>query len=267
MSDFVEGSAPEDIRRVPCMCWLIRHEASGKIILLDLGLRKDIENYTPAIYQRLQTKIKAEVPEDVYQSLDKLNVDPKTDVDQVIFTHVHYDHTGDPSRLGSRTTFLLGPGAGALIKGPKSYPTNATSSFDSDLLPPHRRKELPPAEDSSWIPFGPFPQTLDYFGDGSLRIVNAPGHLDGHINILLRTGSNNWVFLGGDSCHDLRLLQGTAKIAVIRDEISGNTKCAHVDKKVAEQHLQRIRDLGKHANVEIILAHDREWLIANEHRF
>jgi hypothetical protein len=54
---------------------------------------------------------------------------------------------------------------------------------------------------------------MDLFGYGSLYIVNAPGHLPGHLNLLCRTGDRNFVYLAGDSCHDPRLLTGELEIA------------------------------------------------------
>lgn len=52
---------------------------------------------------------------------------------------------------------------------------------------------------------GEFP-AHDYFGDGSLYLLDSPGHCPGHISALARTtpssdGGSTFVFLGGDICH------------------------------------------------------------------
>ena len=42
---------------------------------------------------------------------------------------------------------------------------------------------------------------FDYFDDGSVYILNVPGHAIGHISALVRTTPETFVFLGGDVCH------------------------------------------------------------------
>lgn len=258
MKYFVAGSDSNDVRRVPSMSWLLEHEPTGQKVIFDLGIRKDIENYTPAVVERLQSVIKSEVPEDVFTSLAQKHADPQSDIRAVIFSHLHYDHIGDPSKFGPETEFLIGPGAKELLHGADSYPCNAHSHFDSKLLPPDRTVELPAASDGSfWAPLGPFPESHDYFGDQSMYIINAPGHCPGHVNLLLRIGVTRWIFLAGDSTHDIRILNGVGETAVYLDEKTGRSKCAHHDKELAEIHLQRVQELRKLDNVQVILAHDQ----------
>jgi glyoxylase-like metal-dependent hydrolase (beta-lactamase superfamily II) len=267
MQFFVQGADVDEVRCVPCMAWLIENHRLKKKVLFDMGLRKDIDSYPPAISHRLRTIVKFEVLEDVFDSLEKLQIDPQSDVDSVIFSHLHYDHVGNPSRMGPQTSFILGPGASDLITGPESYPANLNSHYDSNMIAKDRILSLPPTGSKSWVPFGPFPETYDYFGDGSLRIVIAPGHCAGHINALLKLDSDHWVYLAGDTAHDSRILNGTAQTAVYWDNDISSFKCAHVDREAAALHLQRVQELKNYIDVEIILSHDGDWLNANRHRF
>ncbi|PKK48885.1 hypothetical protein CI102_5455 [Trichoderma harzianum] len=267
MRFFVQGANTDEVRRVPCMAWLIENHNLKKKVLFDMGLRKDVESYTPAVFRRMQTTVKAEIPEDIYDSLRKMQIDPQSDVDSVIFSHLHYDHVGDPSRMGTQTSFVLGPGASDLITGPKSYPENQDSHYDSNLITNGRILNLPSADSNLWVAFGPFPKTYDYFHDGSLLIVLAPGHCPGHINALLRIESDRWVYLAGDTAHDPRILDGTKQMAEYWDDDTGGFKCAHIDKNEAMLHVQRVRDLKNYINVEVILSHDGNWLNSNKHRF
>jgi len=119
-------------------------------------------------------------------------------------------------------------------------------------------------EDVQWKPLGPFPNALDFFGDGSLYIVDAPGHLPGHVNILARTSADGgWVYLAGDSAHHWRLITGEAKVAVSYDQ-SGNMICAHADKEVADITIGRIQVLYKMPRVKIMLAHALQWWQENK---
>lgn len=110
---------------------------------------------------------------------------------------------------------------------------------------------------SRWKPHGHLPHTLDVFGDGSLLIVDAPGHLPGHVNILAQISATHSVYLGGDACHDRRLLTGEKQIGEW-DDAEGHVCCIHADRKGAEETIQRIRQL-ENEGVEIIFAHDVEW--------
>lgn len=70
--------------RVPDMCWLLRHP-SGKTMIFDLGMRKDIENFPPGVHKRLQEVIPCKVDEDVFDSLRVGGLDPQKDIDLVLF--------------------------------------------------------------------------------------------------------------------------------------------------------------------------------------
>jgi glyoxylase-like metal-dependent hydrolase (beta-lactamase superfamily II) len=108
----------------------------------------------------------------------------------------------------------------------------------------------------SWQQSGRLPQTLDLFNDGSCLIVNAPGHLPGHVNILARKPDGQQVYLGGDACHDRRLLRGEKEIGTW--DVDGHVCCIHADRKGAEKTIAKIRELEEDG-VEIIFAHDVEW--------
>jgi glyoxylase-like metal-dependent hydrolase (beta-lactamase superfamily II) len=109
----------------------------------------------------------------------------------------------------------------------------------------------------SWKAYGTLPETLDVFNDGSLLIVNAPGHLLGHINLLARTIDGHEVYMAGDACHDRRLLSGEKTIGEWNDA-EGHVCCIHADRKQAEETIARIRVLEREG-VEVIFAHDVEW--------
>ncbi|KAF2404521.1 Metallo-hydrolase/oxidoreductase [Trichodelitschia bisporula] len=263
---FVSGAPKNEINVCPSMSWLITHPPSGTRLIFDLGIPKDPTCYTPAIQKRITTVAKVEVREDVFDGLQRAGLDPATDIDTVIFSHLHYDHIGFPRGFGPRTKYVVGPGALGLITGPASYPADPNSHFDSNLLPRERTTELPPGTDGSfWSPLGPFPAARDWFGDGSVYVVNAPGHLPGHVNLLVRVEREKWVLLGGDSCHDVRILCGQCETSVYRDPETGVIRNAHIDKELAEEHLGRIRKLAD--EVEVVLAHDWEWARDNPTKY
>jgi len=157
-------------------------------------------------------------------------------------------------------------GKGALLRGGHSF-------FEADLLPSSRTIELHspytrqesdhvakcdhPDFGQSWSRYGNLPHTIDLFQDGSLYIVDAPGHLPGHINLLARTGLTESVYMAGDACHDRRIMRNEREIGQWQDA-HGQVCCIHADKAAAEETIERIRQLEADG-VEVIFAHDVEW--------
>lgn len=198
-------------------------------------------------------------------------------------SEVHWDHVGEPRDFPT-SRFIVGYGALALLNGTTAKSRGGHSYFEHDLLPEGRSVELPnPADDSQdwrkqqsakmegldmtqkWQPYRNMPKTYDLFGDGSLLVVDSPGHLPGHINLLARTGENRLVYLAGDAFHDRRLFTGEKGIGTWHDA-EGHVCCIHTDKEAAIATIKRIRELEA-GGVEVVAAHDPDWERVNSHRF
>lgn len=65
--------------------------------------------------------------------------------------------------------------------------------------------------EASTLTIGGF-QAIDYFGDGSLYILNVPGHLAGHIAALARVTPTTFVLCAGDTCHHPGQLRPTGSL-------------------------------------------------------
>lgn len=278
-------------KTVPSLSFLIQHKASstGKVtrFIFDLGIRREPELYAEPIRQHTTTRQPLHGRPDVIDSLS-LGGLSSSDIDFVILSHVHWDHVGMPSDFAD-AGFIVGNGSLDLLSGKKKTNNGGHSHFESDLLPEDRTLELPappndnvpvvekarglnkipqslPFDQPLWEPFETLPHVIDVFSDGSLMIVDAPGHLPGHINLLCRVNVNpiRYVYLAGDACHDRRILIGEKGIAEWPDS---NTPlkicCIHANRDKAMQTIRMIRNLETHGtllgDVEVILAHDAEW--------
>ena len=265
--EFITNADPTAVHRCPSLAFYIYHGPTQRKIVYDLGLRKDWDNYPPRIAKRIATKERrVDIPADVHASLLKGGVRPE-DIDTIILSHIHYDHTGNPHHFPN-AKFILGPGSLELIRRSEANP--AESWFGPTLLPDDISKqvtELSAYSSSEWVPLSVFPHTVDYFGDGSFYLVDSPGHLEGHINGLARIGSNKFVYLASDTCHDTRILSGECGIAVY--EHDGVMKSVDVDKEASEGHIRLLQDLMARTSgeVEIVLAHDFGWEKRHEGRF
>ncbi|KAG5637087.1 hypothetical protein H0H81_005820 [Sphagnurus paluster] len=236
----------------PSLSFLIQHVKRPEKLVFDLVIRRDWLNLPPqAIAIDYENNFDLRVQQDIVDSLAKGGLEP-TDINTVCLSHCHFDHVGD-HKLFPTGTFMVGAAAAELFE--PGYPTNPTSSFSSDLLPHDRTLYL---KSDGWKPIGPFPHGLDFYGDGSLYIVDSLGHHPGHLNILARTSSDGvWLLLAGDSAHHWSILTGESEIATAHG-------CAHVDKEAAERHIARIQDLMKQPRVRILLAHDDPWYKENK---
>ncbi|TFY75812.1 hypothetical protein EWM64_g8202 [Hericium alpestre] len=247
---------PEGVDKlvVPATPFLLRHSLTKQNILFDLGVRKDYNNLPPALAKRVnQTFQPVDVSETVVDALAKGGLTP-AEISHVFLSHIHWDHIGDTA-LFPYSTLVAGDAAAPLVE--HGYPHDPESLFDSALLPPDRTVYLHP---SGWGPVGPFPRAIDYYGDGSLYIVDAPGHLAGHYNFLVRTSADGgWMYLGGDMAHDLRIITGELKVPVYHNAQTGLTMCMHADKGAAEEHIARVRKLLSIPRVRITIAHNKLW--------
>ncbi len=306
---FVTDADPVKRATVPSLAFLLEHpspfpaDGSTSItrLLFDLGVKKSLDGYTPAQLEHIAHRQPVITDPDCAASLRSAAanapLDPAKDIDFVVLSHVHWDHVGTTSDF-SRATFLVGSGTLDLLKHGAGvlYPAEL---FNDDELPVSRTVEFPPAPGDiapgtptptqasstteallpasaaawTWQPLAGFPAVLDFFGDGSLYIIDSPGHLYGHVNLLARLEERRYVYLGGDCCHDPRILTGEKGIALYEDG-RGGMRSVHVHTGVAERTLERIRAFakekllgGEEIDVEVVVAHDAAWREANGHRF
>ncbi|KAF2231201.1 Metallo-hydrolase/oxidoreductase [Viridothelium virens] len=274
---FISPADPDARKTVPSLSFLITHPgpippilepyaiAAHKTpihILFDLGLRRSTSRYLPIQQTHLNGRQPYRLEPGVAQHLRAGGLEPDK-VDAVFLSHVHYDHHGDPEDF-PESAFVVGHGAPDVLqhglpgKGSHQY-------FQKDLLPRSRTLELPSpmSRDSKWAPLGPFPAALDLFGDASVYIIDTPGHLPGHMNLLCRTGPQKWVCLAGDAFHDKRLLTGEKEIGTWQGE-GGEDFCIHIDKDTARSSIERLRKLQEEEGVEIVAAHDVGWWEENK---
>ncbi|KAF2871632.1 beta-lactamase-like protein [Massariosphaeria phaeospora] len=287
---FVTDADPDKRATVPSLSFLIQHpsqhpKTTPTNLVFDLGLKRDVSGYRAAQQDHIAQRQPTTASPDAAASLRAGGLEP-TDINTVILSHVHWDHVGTPADfpnaefvVGSGTQHLLAHGGGPL------YPADI---FNPDELPSDRTRELPPVRASdaahasacqtrhAWTPLAGFPAVVDFYGDGSVYVVDAPGHLVGHVNVLARTAPGKWVYLGGDCCHDARILSGEKGIALYGDG-RGGLRSVHADTEVAAGTVARIARLmkqgrvreegGREVRVEVVVAHDGVWREGNRGRF
>jgi hypothetical protein len=130
-------------------------------------------------------------------------------------------------------------------------------------LPPERTEFIPDSAFDQSI--GPFTRALDYFGDGSVYLLEAFGHELGHMNLLARTSPDgSWICLAGDSCHHTTVLKGE-NIVPRKTGENGVPESTGMyrDLQKTEEHIKKLQALHEIGRVHVLIAHDLEWYNAN----
>ncbi len=154
-------------------CWLVRHPAGD--LIWDLGLPGILAGngeQTQGIYTvSMDTTLTAQLRE--------LGLAP-ADIELMSISHSHFDHTGQVDQFAG-TRWLVHEAEYALM-----FPEGA-----SDVQFPG----------FAGLEAQPFTGELDVFGDGSVRIIEAPGHTPGHSVLLLDLPETGPLLLIGDLWH------------------------------------------------------------------
>ncbi|KAJ9612578.1 hypothetical protein H2200_004175 [Cladophialophora chaetospira] len=190
----------------PAFSFLVEQVSSGRKILFDLGTRKDWQNFPPAVQNILGGPgWKIEVTKSVSEILQENGVDAAAGaIEAIVWSHWHFDHTGDPSLFPPSTAVIAGPGMKeAFLPG---YPTNPESPLlDADLE--GRELKVIDFDGQFTLKLGQF-RAFDYFNDGSFYLLDSPGHAVGHMCGLARVTStlegdkeDTFIFMGADTAH------------------------------------------------------------------
>ncbi|EME79359.1 uncharacterized protein MYCFIDRAFT_204792 [Pseudocercospora fijiensis CIRAD86] len=189
--------------RTGCWSFLIEHPPSGRKLLYDLGSRKDAINTTSPGWGLKKLREDGiiesfDVQKHVAEILAENGVDPK-EFEGVIWSHWHFDHTGDMSTFPVSTKLIVGEGFKENFM--PGYPIDPNAwTLESDFE--GREVVEVPFSESGGLNIGKF-RAFDYFGDGSFYILDTPGHAIGHVNALARTSVSppEFLHLCGDSAH------------------------------------------------------------------
>nr|ANM86452.1 putative demethylase [Cladonia uncialis subsp. uncialis]AUW31230.1 putative homoserine lactonase [Cladonia uncialis subsp. uncialis] len=270
----------------PVYCFLVSH--GNCHVVFDLGVRRDWHNYAPKVVSLIKATTKVTPGLDVASLLDS---DPSdlgirsSNIESVIWSHNHFDHIGNPSTFPPSTELVVGPGVKA--SSWPGYPCNLDASvLDSDA----QGRVIREVRFDTGLKIGRF-DALDFFGDGSFYLLDAPGHAIGHMCALARTTAlpASFVFMGADACHHPGLLRPSEYLplppfitpspfthipeaavwcpgSLLRLLTPGQNPCVPFftvscgplfpDHSEAMHTVQKIQELDAADNVFVVLAHD-----------
>ncbi|MEP7002296.1 MAG: N-acyl homoserine lactonase family protein [bacterium] len=158
--------------------------------------------------------------------LAQLQVKP-AQVKYVGISHYHGDHTGQVSTL-PQSTLLIGKGDWDVLTDPKS--------------------PVSPASFANWITGGgkvePQAGDKDVFGDGTVIMLNMPGHTPGHHSLLVRLKDMGPVLITGDLSH-------------FHENYDGNgVPTFNTDRAASLASLDRFKKIAENLKATVIIQHD-----------
>lgn len=163
-------------------CFLINHP-KGRL-LWDLGLPGMLVG---AGVQTVGGVFNVSLEKSITQQLAELGLTPD-DIDYVSLSHDHFDHVGQIDQVQGATWIVQ------------------EDEYD-DMFPPEgATAPVQPELAAMWAQFKPL-ETLkingdyDVFGDGTVKILEMPGHTPGHSVLLLNMPQAGPVLLAGDLYH------------------------------------------------------------------
>jgi glyoxylase-like metal-dependent hydrolase (beta-lactamase superfamily II) len=184
-----------EIMNMTSITFLVEHSTLKKKVLFDCGARKDFENFSPRIKERLNMNVKGlRIEKDVHDIVQEASVSLE-ELDATIWSHWHWDHHGAPEKYPAKCEIVVGPGFKENFM--PGYPTIPDAIFVDANFKDRNVREI---AFSDAFRIGNF-RAHDYFGDGSFYLLDTPGHAIGHMCGLARTTPSTFVFLGGDICH------------------------------------------------------------------
>ena len=197
-------------------CYLIKH--GNDYLLWDAGL---------SMTHTLAPKVS------LINLLAKLSVKPD-DIKYLAISHYHFDHIGQANSFG-KSTLLIGQGDWEVITSSRSLSGNLKPLIDPDLL-------------SNWVEKKGQLETVigdkDIFGDGTVVMLNTPGHTPGHHVLLAKLSSYGNVILSGDMAHFRENYE------------SDGVPIFNTDRAQTLASIARVKQLAKNLNAKVIIQHD-----------
>jgi len=202
-------------------CYLVRHPKGD--LLWDAGLPDAINAIEGGV---TNGPFHIEVPVTLKSQLADLDVTPDT-LDFFSISHSHFDHVGNAGQY-AKATFIVN-------KTERDFMFRDDARKAEDQFPAYAALET--AETIT------FTGTYDVFGDGSVTIVDMPGHTPGHTVLKIDLANTGTVLLTGDLYH---LYEAREKRTV---------PVFNTDKEQTLASMDKFEDLTKETGARVIIQH------------
>ncbi|WPH01311.1 Hypothetical protein R9X50_00415000 [Acrodontium crateriforme] len=268
--------------------FLVESQNRQRKVLFDLAFMENMFDRMPPALKAMFSSSEEAVMKidhvcDVPSTLQAHGIELST-INDIIWSHSHIDHVGDPSVFPSTTRLVVGPGFKNVHM--PGYPTRPDGFVLDSAFTGRQVEEVNFSAASPVI--GGF-RAFDFFQDGSFWLLECPGHTGHHIGALGRTTEASWVFIGADCCHHAGQLRPSPHRLLpphltINEAATGSMQpclCSQLlsrlreqqgnslyelssnlqeDVEKAQETLEKLRAFDARDDVLVMLAHDPSFL-------
>ncbi len=220
-----DGSMNGQSRTLVVPCYLIRHPAGD--LIWDSGFPDAIAAMPGGRMALPEMGAEVVMAASLESQLQQLGITP-ADIEFVSFSHQHGDHTGN-GNLFAGSTWIVDTDERAYMFSEEARQSQAFAGY----------AQLENAETRLIEGESDF----DVFGDGSVVVLQAPGHTPGHTILLVRLANAGPVLLTGDMYH----LAETRERRLVPS--------FNVDRAQTLASMDRIEQLAAETNARVIRQH------------
>ena len=185
---------------LPIYTYLIEHEEG--LILLDAGesALSGKRGWFPWWHPffRFAIDLRVEQADEIGPQLRSLGIDPGKDLRMLVLSHLHHDHADGLSHFRGTETLVSDENYQAAL-GLRGAILGANPARWPSWFQPRLVQLTGPAAAS-------FDRTRPLTSDGTVFLVPTPGHMAGHVSVVVRSPEVTY-FLAGDATMDERLLR------------------------------------------------------------
>lgn len=209
-------------KRLTDSCYLIRH--GDTYMLWDTGLPEAVKNKP----LDSNAPMSPSLDKTIIEQLAVLGIKPEQ-ISLIGISHFHMDHTGQAGAF-PQAKLLIGKG-------------------DWDMLNTGGRGVAASAQAlNHWLSGGGAAETVtgdkDIFGDGSVIMLNMPGHTPGHHSLMVKLEKNGRLLLTGDLAH------------FHENYATNGVPDFNTDRADSLASLERFKLLAKNMKATVIIQHD-----------
>jgi len=223
-----DGSMNGQSRTLVVPCYLIRHPSGD--LLWDSGFTDQIAAMPGGRMELPQMGATVIMPASLQSQLQQLSLTP-ADIEFVSFSHQHGDHTGN-GNLFAASTWIVDADERAYMFSDEARAAQSFAGYSQ--LENARTRTIEGDSDH------------DVFGDGSVIIVQTPGHTPGHTILRVQLANAGTVLLTGDMYH----------LAETRERRLVPT--FNTDRAQTLASMDKIEQLAAETNARVVRQHVRE---------
>lgn len=206
-------------------CYLIRH--NKQLMLWDTGLPETLLNasFTKEAMSPTLTRT-------LTDQLKQINIKPD-DIDMIGVSHYHFDHVGQAAKFPKAKLLIGNADFATLKKTPLPFGADPTP-----LTPWLKGKSIVDLVSGD----------RDVFGDGTVTMLDMPGHTPGSYGLLVRLPKTGTVLLSGDVVH------------FNEQVVNNNVPPFNTDRAQSLASMARLTGIAKNMPATLIIQHEPEHI-------